>query len=430
MEIAVVGVSHREASVQIRGQVAFTTSIKERATAELRAAGIAEFMILSTCNRSEIYIATKDMHRDLEITKAYYVQLAGQDILQYLYVKKYENALQHIFQVATGLHSMIVGEDQILSQMKQALNEGLEKGSCKKYLSKVVREAVTFSKKIKTIFKISENQLSVASIGVKYLKDQVGDLQDKKILLIGTGEMGQLILKYLISEGVRSIYMTNRTCHLEQKVSSFENTPSIIESIADSSQTTIHRTLYADRYQVIRNMDIVISATASPHTILKAVEMEPFSKPITFLDMAVPRDLEEDIQYIPFAKVVCLDDFNAVAEKHFQARLSVSNQINELILDEVKQLELWLLRTKIDRVILQLQNKHKHVVEETLEQVKKTMNLTATDEKLLEEAINRGTWSIIKEPIKQLKLLEDSGEIDAYKMVIEKLFEFDEGDET
>lgn len=422
MEIAVVGVSYKEANVQIRGKVAFTSSMKERATVELKAVGLVEFMILSTCNRSEIYIATNDMQRDIDVIKSYYVQLTGDGILQVLYVKKYEQALQHLFQVATGLHSMIVGEDEILSQLKLALDVGLEMGSCKKYLTKVVREAITFSKKIKSTYKISENQLSVASIGVKYLKEYYGELKDKKILLIGTGEMGQLILKYLESEGIASIYITNRTCHVEQVAS--------IQKASLQEGITIHWIEYVARYQILGDMDIVISATASPHTVLKASEMKPLAKPIVFLDMAVPRDLDEAISQLPRATVVCLDEFNRIAEKHIQLRREVAQQIQDKIMDEVKQIELWLLRTKIDRVILQLQQKQKRVALETLDQIKRGLSMTAEEEKVVEDALKQGTWSIIKEPIQQLKLLEDSGEIDAYKMVIETLFGFDEFDES
>jgi glutamyl-tRNA reductase len=417
MEIAVVGLSYKEANVQIRGKVSFTSSTKEHATMELKAAGLVEFMILSTCNRSEIYVATNHMHRDIDAIKSYYVRLAGDGILQVLYVKKYEQALQHLFQVATGLHSMIVGEDEILSQLKLALEVGLEMESCKKYLTKVVREAVTFSKKIKTIYKISENQLSVASIGVKYLKEHYGELKDKKILLIGTGEMGQLIMKYLVSEGITTIYITNRTCHVEQKASLQEG-------------VIIHWITYADRYQILEDMDIVISATASPHTVLKASEIKPLTKPIVFVDMAVPRDLDEAIFQLPRVTVVCLDNFNRIAEKHLHLRYDVALLIQDKIMEEVKQIELWLLRTKIDRVILQLKEKQKRATLETLDQIKKTLCMTTDEEKVVEEAIHRGVWSIIKEPIQQLKRLEDSGEIDAYKMVIETLFDFDKGDES
>lgn len=415
MEIAVIGISQKEASVHIRGQVAFTTLMKEEAARYLDEAGILECMIISTCNRSEVYIATKNMLRDIEIVKQYYAKIAGQSILPYIFIKKYAVALQHIYQVATGLNSLIIGEDQILGQMKEALNYGIESGSSKKYICKVVREAITFSKKIRTAYKLSENRLSVASIGVKYLKGMYTDLKDKKIMLIGTGAMGQLILKYLEAEEVKSIYLTNRTFNRENMTIYIGPKVKLIE--------------YVDRYKELHKMDIVISATASPHIILKANKLENMSKPITFLDMAVPRDVDENIDELSYATVITLDDFNQIAEEHLRKRHDVANQINRLIKEEVKELELWILRSKVDGVIKKLHKKQASAVDEALNQAKDTIELSTKEAEAMEGILNRAIKSMFSEPIKQLKALEEVEDIDRYKMVIEKLFDFESGEE-
>jgi glutamyl-tRNA reductase len=414
MEFAVIGVSHKEATVQIRGQVAFTTLMKEAATTYFEEVGLQEFMIISTCNRSEVYIGTRDMNHDIEIVRKYYTRLAGQGILPYLFVKKYEVALQHIYQVAAGLSSLVVGEDQILGQMKDALAFGIDHHSCKKYMTKVVRESITFSKKIRTAYKLSENQLSVASIGVQYLKTLFGSLKKVPILLVGTGSMGRLILTYLEEAGVTDIYLTNRTYNKEKF--DFEIGPKV--KIVP----------YEARYDYLEKVEVVISATASPHVIFEASRMEHLLQPLTLLDMAVPRDIDPEIDALLTCKVITLDDFLDIANKHMEQRHELAQQINRLILEEVKELELWLLRSKVDGVIHNLHKKQKSVVEEALEQAKKELNLSVEQEKALALILSRSTKAMIKAPIAHLKKLEEEEDIDRYKMVIEKLFDMEGSD--
>ena len=413
MEIAAIGVSHKEASVHIRGQVAFTTSMKEASTRQLLNAGIEEFMIISTCNRSEIYIASNKMAKDIEVIKSLYIQMAGRNIMSYLFVKTYEVALQHIYQVASGINSLIIGEDQILGQMKDALSYAIANGSAKKYMTKVVRETVTFSKKIRTVYRLSENQLSVASIGIKYLKERHEDLRHQKILIIGTGEMGRLFLKYLEADKVEQIYLTNRIFNKAKMPQVLAANVQLIE--------------YDDRYKYLNQMDIVISTTASPHIIFKASELPELERQLTMLDMAVPRDIDEAIDQLPQVHVATLDDFEQIASKHKKQRQETASQINRLILDEVKKMELWLLRAKIDRIIKHLHYEQYKAVEEAIRQLSKELGISSKQEQPIKAIITRAVGKMMKEPIKQLKQLEEVEEIHRYKMMLEKLFNVEGG---
>lgn len=414
MQIAVIGISHKEAPVPIRGLVAFTTSLKKEATLALLNAGISEFVILSTCNRSEVYMATTDMGRDIRIVKNYYLKMAGHKIEPYIFVKKYEVAMQHIYQVATGLNSLIIGEDEILGQMKRALDFAIEHKSSKKVLTKVVREAVTFSKKIRHAYKLSENQLSVAAIGIKYLKERYGDLSKKKILLIGTGAMGQLILRYLELLENPNIYLTNRTFNRDK-----------VDFYVSQS---IHVIGYEERYEMMKEMDIVISATASPHTVIVLKEMIALTKATTFLDMAVPRDIDDAVDELPLAHVVTLDDFDAIANEHMKMRHEVAQQINRLILEEVKMLELWVFRSKADSIIQSFHQQQEQIMEENIRMMT-MMHLTNEQKEQMEAMLSRSTWAMIKEPVKQLKALKETEDMDQYKMILEKLFNFERGDQ-
>lgn len=414
MEIAVVGVSYKSTDVDLRGCVAFTSSMKSKTAKILSQAGVSEHVILSTCNRSEIYIASSNMEIDIESVKGMYQSLAGSRILSHLYVKRFDHAISHMYQVACGLDSMVVGEDEILSQLKEALAYARELGSCDKYLDKVMRESITFSKKVRNAYKISENKLSVASIGIEFLKEKYGDLTQKNILLIGTGKMGQLILRYLEEECIENIYLTNRTMN-KDKISFFlDNNVKLIE--------------YHERYEYISNMDIVISATASPHTVIKKDFYIAPDNVITFLDMAVPRDIDPDIGSEGHTEVISLDTFNQVVVQHKKFREDIAKQIENLIVEEVKEIELWLLRAKADSVIKGFHKRQTEVIRSKEDQIAK-MNLNEEQAKEIREMLKSCTWKMVKQPVEQLKKLKAKTDIDNYKMIIEELFGFESGDE-
>ena len=338
----------------------------------------------------------------------------GKQIEPYIFVKKSEVALQHIYQVASGLDSLVLGEDEILGQMKNALGFAIEHGSSRKVLNKVLREAITFSKKVRHAYKLSENQLSVAAIGIKYLKEVFGDIRDKKILLIGTGAMGQLILRYLEHEEIRDVYMTNRTFNKDKVAYYVGRDIKVIE--------------YEERYDIVGNMDIVIAATASPHTVIQSEHMPELKHQVLFLDMAVPRDIDPVIDTYDLAKVVTLDDFKVIADRHMSLRKDTANQINRLILEEVKELELWILRSKADSIIKGFHDKQKKILAENAETIE-AMGLTEEQKEKLLDMINRSTWSKGKEPVRHLKTLSHEEEMDRYKMILEKLFRLVRGDD-
>lgn len=414
MEIAVIGVSYKKADIDIRGSVAFTSSMKEKATKFFVSSGISEHVILSTCNRSEIYIATANMNEDIELVKNYLQSLAGSKILSYIYVKKFDEALSHIYQVACGLDSLVIGEDEILGQLKSAVDFARKQKSCKKYLDKVIRESITFSKKIRNAYKLSENKLSVASIGITILKERYPDFRDKRILLIGTGSMGQLILKYLEEEQIKSTYLTNRTMNKEK-----------IDFFIDKNVKLIE---YDERYEYINKVDIVISATASPHTIIKSDRCPKLLKQVIFLDLAVPRDIDYGMSSVNNAEVITLDNINKTIDEHIQIREDIAKQIRCLIVEEVKELELWILRTKADSVIKGFHKLKEEVVEERKGQLS-NLGLSQQQEKDVLELIDSCMWQMVKRPVNQLKKLQEVEDLEQYKMIIEALFGFESGDE-
>lgn len=414
LHIAVIGVSHRQAPVEIRGVASFTHSKKIEATKLLIQKDIEEVMILSTCNRSEIYIASKDIKHCIEKTKHFIMEYFHTVKLKpYLFIKEDEKAIAHVYKVACGLDSIVIGEDQILGQLKEANELAMELGSTKKYLNKIVREAVTFSKKVKTQYKLSENQLSISSIGVKFLKETIKDFEDKKVLIIGTGKTGKLALKYMMEQNIQQIYVSNRTHHkVEEIIKEYPNLKSIV---------------YNQRYDVLNEVDMVISATASPHTVFKWEMFPKIYKRITLLDLAVPRDVDPKIGQMDRVQVFTIDDLKEIADRNRLYRMKMAHKIEEEINLEIRQMMEWILKSKVDPIIRSFTQLQKQVADDTIQLILEKITMDDNDRRHLEKLIYASFKKMIKKPIEGLKSLDEEKKIEAYKHMINNLFDFQEG---
>lgn len=412
MEVGVIGISYKQGDVDIRGEVAFTNSLKRESGKRLEQAGVQEFMILSTCNRSEIYFVSHDFDRDVKTLKKLFESISDEMILPYLYVKKGEMALSHLYQVAIGLDSMIIGEDEILAQLKKAYVFSIEQKTSKKYLNKIVREAITFSKKMRSVYNLSQNQLSIGAICVRFLADRFGDLSNMKILLVGTGQLGQLVLTYLNQIAVDQIFLTNRTPHKQESDFQINRRVTLID--------------YQERYDYINEVDIVISATASPHTIISKEKLKPLTKAVLLVDLAVPRDIDKSVASLPLAQLITIDTFEQVSASHIAIRQENAIQIERLIHEEVKQLQTWLIKTKIDYLIKDIHQYQNKILEEKKKQINK-LNLSSKQEKAVYEMLHHATWAMVKAPLKKMKQIQDEEDIELPPDFFDDLFDYEGG---
>ena len=412
MNIGVVGVNHNLAPINVREAVSFTDTKKIEAINILLDSEIDEIVILSTCNRSEIYISGENIQQKVDEVANFYKDYFGvKDIEQYLFKKTTLEAIQHLFDVTAGLDSLVVGEDQILGQVKDAHEFCMKLGATKKVFNKLFRDAVTTSKEIKTITKISQQPLSISYIGVKLLKEKMGTLEGKNALIVGLGKMNLLTLNHLEEENVKNIYIANRNI---EKTKEIENKFDNIIPIE-----------YSDRHKIIqeKSIDIVISATSSPHLVIKHDDMPKLDKKIYIMDIALPRDIDTKLKELNYVELYDIDDLKEIHDKNDIKRNELAQKAQEIIKIKIDEFTEWLDLTFIDPTIQSLNSKCIEIKEDTLEYIFRKIDLNQREQKIIDKMLGSALKRVIREPIINLKQVKNKGQREEYIKVIEDLFE-------
>ena len=412
MNIGVVGVNHNLAPINVREAVSFTDTKKIEAINILLDSEIDEIVILSTCNRSEIYISGENIQQKVDEVANFYKDYFGvKDIEQYLFKKTTLEAIQHLFDVTAGLDSLVVGEDQILGQVKDAHEFCMKLGATKKVFNKLFRDAVTTSKEIKTITKISQQPLSISYIGVKLLKEKMGNKKKKNALIVGLGKMNLLTLNHLEEENVKNIYIANRNI---EKTKEIENKFDNIIPIE-----------YSDRHKIIqeKSIDIVISATSSPHLVIKYDDMPKLDKKIYIMDIALPRDIDTKLKELNYVELYDIDDLKEIHDKNDIKRNELAQKAQEIIKIKIDEFTEWLDLTFIDPTIQSLNSKCIEIKEDTLEYIFRKIDLNQREQKIIDKMLGSALKRVIREPIINLKQVKNKGQREEYIKVIEDLFE-------
>lgn len=410
MNIGVVGVNHNVAPIDIREKVSFTDVLKIECLNFLLDSEIEEVVILSTCNRSEIYIQGKEIENKIKIVENFYKNFFDDlDIKKYLFSKQNHESIKHLFYVTAGLDSIVLGEDQILGQVKDAYEFSVQLGASKKIFNKLFREAITTAKYIKNTTKISQQPLSISYIGVKLLENKLGSLKSKNALVIGVGKMSKLTMKHLEEQGIERIYVSNRS---HNKVEEIQNDFKNIIPIE-----------YKDRYEIIKDVDIVISATASPHMVIKYDDMPEINKKIFMMDIALPRDIDSKINEIENIEVYDIDDLKQIYDKNDKKRREIANNCKSIINSKIIEFEEWLESISIDPTIESLNDKCVEIRNDTLSYIYRKVNLDTREQKIIDKMLTSALKRLIREPIINLKQVKDKGKREEYIKLIEELFE-------
>lgn len=333
------GIDYENSSVEIREKVNFTASAVKRAYEKIKAEGILkEAVILSTCNRSEIYAVIDDSKNHGYIKKFYssFFGIASEEIEDNIVCRNGLEAIQHLFEVTNGFKSMVLGEDQILGQVKSAYQQALSNNSGGKLINKLFLSAITNAKKVKTKTGISNRAVSVSSIGIKLLTKHFGSLKGKCALIVGLGKMSKLAIDYLLSEGIEKIIITNRT---KKKAIDFKCYSPNIDYID-----------FEERYSVIKNIDIIISSTSAPHFVIHNSEFikNYYGKPICILDLAVPRDVEPEISKIDGVTLYVIDNLKKIAEENEEKKVAAYKIGMVMLQEDIDKFIDWLNKEHIE----------------------------------------------------------------------------------
>ncbi len=408
MQFGFLGIDYKNADLNIRDEISFTDQKKIEFFHKAEEKGIEQVMILSTCNRSEIYYFYEKEEQVKTIQDIYCSIFEKTKIRQYIRHYEEDKAVSYLFRVTAGLESMVLGEDQILGQVKDALDFSRTMGFSKKELNKVVRDAITCAKKVKTTFKMSEKPVSVGYIGILELEKTCG-IKGKTILVIGSGDTAVLALRYLYEYEAGKIYLCSRTlAHAGNVQKEFQE----IEIIS-----------YEQRYEIMKQCDIVLSATSAPHVVVK----EDFTpeKPVTFLDLATPRDVDPKLADDPKVNLINLDTINEISKANQSEREELCRQSFTMI-DQAKEETIkWLFQAPMEETIRSLQEKCTEIVEDSYSYLSRKIDLGTREQKLLKKVLNASMQRMIKEPIQELKHLETRQEQADYKKMVEQLFGID-----
>lgn len=410
MNIGVIGVNHNLAPINIREKVSFTDIQKIETINYLLDNDIEEIVILSTCNRSEIYIQAKNIDEKITLVENFYEDIFNdKDMKNYIFSKKHTLAIEHLFKVTSGLDSIVLGEDQILGQVKDAHYFSMKLGSSKKIFNKLFREAINIAKEIKNTTKISHQPLSISYIGIKFLENKIGDLKDKKALLIGIGEMNRLTIKHLQEEKLQKIYVSNR------------NYGKVLD--LESEFKNIVPIRYEDRYKVMNDIDIVISATASPHIVIKYDQMPKIKRKIFMMDIALPRDIDTKLNELDNIELYDIDDLKYIHDNNNKKRKELAKIGYGMISNKIMEFTEWMDYSDIDPTIESLNDKCLKIREDTLDYIFRKTNLNNRDKKIIDKMLTSSLKRLIREPIINLKNTKDKCKREEYIKLVEELFE-------
>ena len=407
MEFGVVGINYKKAQLDIRDKTSFTDGMKEDFFHKAASVGVEQVMILSTCNRSEVYYFYEQEEQQAQIQKAYEEMFSDISLKNYLIMLSGKEAMAYLFRIAAGMESLVLGEDQILGQVKEALECSVTMGHSGKEMNKAVRDAVTCAKKIQTKLKISEKPLSVSYIGIQRLNESC-EITGKKILVIGSGKTAALALKYIFEYQTSSVTACSRN---------YAHAKALREEFPE-----IQIISYEERYEAMKECDIVISATSSPHLVVRRDCFTPV-RPLCFLDLAAPRDIDMAFAEDALVDLINLDELQKIVKENEKERKNLVKEGGRLVEEELQETMNWFLSSRMDATIESLQQRCNTIVEDIYGYLNRKMELSQREQKLLKKVLNASLQRLLREPIQELKHLDTKDEQEEVKKLVEQLFQ-------
>jgi len=421
VNLILVGVNHKTTPVEIREKLAFTKGKIEQSVDHLfNFPDIIEHTILSTCNRVEIYARANSQDSAIKSIKQFicdFHQLSLVELEDHFYSYSNKEAVEHLFRVSSSLDSMILGEAQILGQVKEAYSLARDLRSTGLVLNQLFEKAFSIAKKVREETGIAERSVSISSAAVELAQKIFDDLENHTVMLVGTGEMAELAAKHLISYGVKTIYVTSRT----------------YERAANLARTLNGSALDFEAFKnELHRADIVITSTSAPNFIIKKEIVEKAiherkNKPIFFIDIAVPRDIEPDVNDLENVYLYDIDDLQVVVSANIKEREKEAKNAMNFISQEVTKFNNWVGALDAVPTIVEIRKKAENIRKQEIEKtLKKISHLSEDDKKLLRQMSSSMVNKILHKPTIKLKQKTQSEDGHVYLKSIRHLFHLDD----
>lgn len=426
MDILLIGLSHHTAPIELREKLAFTPTMLRSALThfdtthkQAHLSGVSEGVILSTCNRLEIYAWVQDF----ELAQAAIIDFLGQScdidpdlFVKHLYVYPNEAAVHHLLRVASGLDSLVLGEPQILGQITDAYEAAQSQGAARTVLSALFRAAIHAGKRARTETAISINPASVSSVAASLAVELLGDLSQRQVMLIGAGEMGTIAAKTLLNRGVTKILVANRT---------YENAEQLAKAWGGKAIT------FQQLSEGLVQSDIIITSTGAPHTILNQDLLKPAmaarpDRPLFIIDIALPRDVDPHVSEIPGVHLCDLDDLQGQAEDNVRERESEIPRVEAIVAAEVENFLEWQASLDVVSTITDLRRQVEQLRQSELVRLFNRLDLDERERELVATMSHRLINKILHQPTLRLKSEAAEGNAAVYSATVRHLFALDE----
>jgi glutamyl-tRNA reductase len=398
LHIMVVGLNHRTAPVELREKLSFSQDELVTVLEQLRnTRSILESVVLSTCNRTEIYAFTTSIHAGAEYLETFLTKISGverEHLVSHLYLYHDEMAVRHLFRVACGLDSMVLGETQILGQVRNAYFLAQETGNVSSIFHALFRKAVEVGKRAHTETAIGQNAVSVSYAAVELAKKIFADLCGKTVLIIGAGKMSELTAKHLNANGATRVMVVNRT---------YERARELADRFHGQALDMNSLEL------ALKEADIVISSTGAQGYVVEkplvaSIMKKRRNRPLFFIDIAVPRDLDPELNKLDNVYLYDIDDLEHVIAANMEERAKEAEKIQDIIAEEMIAFEHWLNQQEVIPIITALREKAVSIQESVMDSLlHKLPNLTERDIRILQKHTMSIVNQMLREPILQLK---------------------------
>ena len=411
MNIVLLGLNHKTAPIELRERLAIAPQQLEQATRSLvQAPGVIEGMILSTCNRVELLTSQETGAPNLLDFIGEYFQIEPGELAPHLYEYRQEHAVRHLFRVACSLDSMVIGEPQILGQVKSSYLAARSAGAVRGHLDKVLQRAFVVAKRVRSETQIGSSSVSIASVAVELARKIFGSLENKTVLLVGAGKMSEQAARHLVDQGAGSVLVANRT---------HERAEQLAERFGGRAIR------FDDLYSHTDQADIIITSTGSTKPVFRREHAQHFlqqrrGRPMFFIDIAVPRDVDPEVNKLDGIFLYDIDDLQSVAAGHLKERGNATAAAEAMILEEVTRYQRRLHSLNVAPEIVHLQQSAEQMRQAELRRVAGRLQSLSPEQQAAVEALTRGLVNkLLHRPVQAIKAAAGEGNASAVEAIRE-----------